>query len=387
MQQDTINEVIKKSKLNAKDAFSLEKLLYNRNMFLPVTYEEAKEEIVFTYDVTGMKNVSNLEKEAVQDRYKFLINFGRLEEIWMDYKFSLTPENIYYDENFIPYIKRRDIYLDGEKGDRNEFLNLYKTYIGGILSNKYEISSLQQSGIEVLKKETSFSTFYDSGTALEIMETLRERRDFFIQREQHEKISISRKKNILKNIVSIMAPVMFFIVTALFIWVYFFRLMDSETVVSAMEAYVQSDYINCINSLKEVEMEDMDKSTKYVLAVSYAKTESLKKEEIAGIVSRLSINSDERELEYWIALGRLDTERAEELSKALSDDQLLIYAYMKELNLLQQDTSMSGSDKQSRIEELESNIQSLGDKYIQDEGADETEADFNEATSSDAVGE
>ena len=52
---------------------------------------------------------------------------------------------------------------------------------------------------------------------------------------------------------------------------------------------------------------------------------------------------------------------------------------MKELNLLQQDTSKSGTEKQSRINELESNIKELGDKYTQEEVED--------ASPSDATGE
>lgn len=385
MQQDTINRVIKKSELNAKDSFDLAKIECKEEGFLPVTYEEKEEEIIFIYDITGMKNVSNIDKERVQDRYRLLINLGRLEKTWRDYKFSLAPDNVYYDENFIPHIMNRDIYAEGNAGDNSKFLELYKTYVGGILGSKYDVVKLQQCGLEVLKKETTFVAFYGSESTEDLMGKLRERRDFVINKEKREKVSISKSRNIVKTVVSVVSPILLLAVSAFLIWVYYFRLTDSETVVMAMEAYVQSDYIECINYLEDLDIADMDKTTKYVLAVSYARTENLKKDEIAGIVSRLSVNSDERELEYWISLGRLDVENAEELSKALSDDKLLIYAYMKELNLLQQDMSKNGSEKQSRIQELEKEIKTLGDKYTKDEEVTQIEAD--EASPSDATGE
>ncbi|WP_192932856.1 type VII secretion protein EssB/YukC [Lachnobacterium bovis] len=47
----------------------------------------------------------------------------------------------------------------------------------------------------------------------------------------------------------------------------------------------------------------------------------------------------------------------------MSDDQLLIYSYMKERSVLEQDTSKSGDKKQARLKELDENIKELGDKY------------------------
>jgi len=54
---------------------------------------------------------------------------------------------------------------------------------------------------------------------------------------------------------------------------------------------------------------------------------------------------------------------AEDLAKALSDDQLLVYGYMKELNWLESDMSISGEEKQQRMSELQNSIKELGEKY------------------------
>ena len=160
----------------------------------------------------------------------------------------------------------------------------------------------------------------------------------------------------------------------------FFFIPYQKSIIAANEAYIQKDYVACIDSMKEINVENMNINTKYILAFSYAKSESLEKDEIEMLTSKLSINSNEKELEYWIYLGRLEMEKAESLAQSLSDDKLLIYAYLKELNQLQNDTSMEGAEKQSRITKLEEDIQSLGDKYAPKEEDGTTALDEESVT-------
>ena len=141
----------------------------------------------------------------------------------------------------------------------------------------------------------------------------------------------------------------------------------NKAVIRASRAYTIENYVDCIDNLKNVKPEQMDTYTKYILAVSYARSEALEKEELTNVLDKLSIYSNEIELEYWIAIGRSDFERAENVSKALSDDKLLIYAYMKELNYLEGNVLMDGEEKQSRMNELSNAITEIGKKYTEEE--------------------
>ena len=140
-----------------------------------------------------------------------------------------------------------------------------------------------------------------------------------------------------------------------------------HAVISAENAFIQSDYTACIDSMKEILVEDMDVNIKYVLAVAYANSENFKREEIDVIVSRLAPTTNEKELDYWIYLGRLDVKTAENIALSLSDDKLLIYAYMKEIDLLESDTAVSGEEKKARLDQLEQEITKLGEKYKTEE--------------------
>lgn len=126
---------------------------------------------------------------------------------------------------------------------------------------------------------------------------------------------------------------------------------------------LSKDYRTCIDSLREVEPADMEKGTLYILAYSYANMESFRQDEMRNIIDNLSTSSNPKILEYWIRIGRLETKKAEEIALSLSDDKLLIYAYMKEADDLENNTKIDGSKKKQRLDELESQIEKLGDKY------------------------
>ena len=133
----------------------------------------------------------------------------------------------------------------------------------------------------------------------------------------------------------------------------------------ASRAYTVQNYVDCIDKLKNLKPEHMDTYTKYILASSYARSEALEKEELQNVLEKLSIYSNEAELGYWIAVGRGNHAQAENYAKALSDDKLLIYAYMKELDYLEGNITMDGEEKQSRMNELGNAITEIGKKYTE----------------------
>ena len=354
---------IKKSSINAKEKFDYEKLIYPREGFIPCTYKETLEEVIFEYEMEGLYKINALKKESKDRQYQCIINIVKVKELMLAYKIQLSEENLYYDENYLPYIGERDIYAKGEEANEEDFLLLYKSFIGGILGKRYSIRQLQESGIEVLKKERFFEEFYKAETIEDLVNILRERKDAYLKRQKKTTIRVSKTRSRFQVAAALLSSVLL-IGSVVLLWEQLINVKPvHEMLIEANEAYIARDYVRCIDTLKEMEVEEMKVSTKYILATSYARGENLRREEIDEIISKLSLVSNERELEYWIHLGKMDMEKAEDLARALSDDKLLMYAYMKELNYLESNTSISGAEKSSRISTLESAIKSLGDKY------------------------
>lgn len=365
--QNYIRETIKKSSLAAEDTFDYLKMTADVQGLIPCTFEETLEEVTFIYDVTGMKALKEIEQETEESKRQFLINFVGLYEVYRQYHIVINERNIFYDENMLPYVKERDLYGRNGKADEGAFLYAYQCIAGGILSKKYKINQVLDSGLEILKKDKSMRSLINASNLQELTVVLRAQRDSFVSNKKKKIREVSKTKYLVWKVLAVIMLIVGIVSGCLSVYYGGFVVPEQKALVMANQRFITKDYVGCIDSIKNMDIEEMDIDTKYILAVSYASTESFKQDEIANIVSRLSVNSNEKELEYWISLGRLDVVQAENLALSLSDDKLLIYAYMKEIDLLENDNSMDGEEKKSRLDTLNNEIKSLGEKYTTEE--------------------
>lgn len=365
--RDSIRETIKKSSLAAEDTFDYLKLTKDVQGLIPCSFEESLEEVTFVYDVAGLKSLKEMEQESEECKRQFLINFSKLYEVFEQYRIDISEKNIFYDENMLPYVKARDLYGRDGKADEGAFLYAYQCVAGGLLSKKYKISQVLDSGLEILKKDKSMRSIMDAADMQELLSVLRKQRDDFISNRRKKVREVSKTKYFVWKVLAIVMLIVGIAAGGLSVYYGAFIVPEQKALVMANQRFITKDYVGCIDSMKSIDVENMDTYTKYILAVSYASTESFKQDEINNIVSRLSINSNEKELEYWISLGRLDVVQAENLALTLSDDKLLIYAYMKEIDMLENDTNMDGEEKKSRLDTLNNEIKSMGEKYTTEE--------------------
>jgi len=360
-------EVVKKSTRNAVTGFDLEKLTVSVPGLIPCSFEEGLEEITVTYEMEGLKNSESIQEEDRAKQLQFLMNLASLRSVLAGYDCSLKTENIYYDENYLPCLKDRDLYSSSNQYSEEKFLENYRILVGGILSKKYTVNQLMDSGIEMLSSEPAFEPYLKVTSVDEMVQLLREKKEQYIAKEQATKQTVSKVKYITLSILGYGCSVLALVLAGFLIYAHVWVIPREEHLIRANQCFIQSDYVGCTNAMVGIATEDMAIETKYILAVSYAKCESLKKEEMDTIISKLSVVSNPKELDYWIQLGRANYAGAIDLAQALSNDQLLVYAYMKELDSLETNTTISGEEKQSRIEELQQKITQLGDKYKPEE--------------------
>lgn len=365
--ENYMEEVVKKSSMAAEDSFDYMKLVTDEPGLIPCTFSESLEEVIFTYNLTGLRSLKEMDKEAEEKKWQFLVNFARLYKVYEQYRINLDEKNIFYDENMMPYVKTRDLYGREHKAEAGEFLYVYQCIAGGLLSKKYRVSQVLESGLEILKKDKKVQKLIQADDMEKFIEVLKRNRDEYHAWKEQKIREVSRKAYTVWKVIAVTMVLVGLVTGGFSIYFGAFAIPQQKALVMANERYIQKDYVGCIDSVKNMETLDMDVHTKYILAVSYASTESFKQEEISNIVSRLSINSNEKELEYWISLGRLDVKQAENLALALSDDKLLIYAYMKEIDLLENESNIDGEEKKSRLDTLNNEIKTLGEKYNTEE--------------------
>lgn len=368
---DKANQVkltLKQSALNAKDDYDYKKIVNDREHFIPCTYEKEEEEITFSYNMDGLTSLSELKKEKRKKRYDFLVNFSRIKGLLKEYKIKLDEDNLYYDENYMPYIKLRDIYDKGDAFSEEEFIYQYKCFVAGLVGNsKYSVSQIQKGGIEAVKHDKVLTELLAAETEEDLVAGLREKRAQLEDYLERTEVTVSRGKFTTYKAIAIVGAVLTVLLAAATAYFGFYELPYEKAVRTANEGFIGYKYTQCIDSLAEYENDRFDINTKYILAVSYARSESFKKEEITNIVDKLSQTSNEQEMDYWIYLGRNQLSEAQNIALSLSDDKLLIYAYMKEVDLVENDRTMNGEEKQQKLSQLQSNIENIGKKYVTDE--------------------
>lgn len=359
----SISEQVKKSQLNVKNEFEYKKLTKKCEHFLDCSYAEEKESLTIDYWVGFEKPFVELANEKKELMVKTLIDAAKLIEDAQEYKFSINPDNLFYDIHGRVYVKARDIYADEETFSAEEFLKNYKALVGCTVNKKYKYEDYVHGGYDLLKEDAVLKKVLEADTIeriSNILHTELEKNNQYLQRKY---IKVDRKKY-LKQRISLAVFVVAFLITVGFAgYYYMWERPYQKAVVAANEAYLVSDYISTVDAMKSVKVERMNVYQKYILAISCIRCESLSEDNMKNVLKAVNINSDERIMDYWIYLNRLNTKKAEDIAMQLSNDQLLMYAYLQEKAIVQKDEKLSGEEKTSRLKELDDKLKPLNDEY------------------------
>lgn len=358
-------ETIKKAELSAATKFDLEKLSAAGEHFLDMTWREDGDDIIFCYDRSGLFPFDEVGKEDFVTVMNLLILAAKFEEDAKRYRFSMSPENVFFHPCGSIYVQSRDIRSD----NADSFLEQYKALCGWALSGKYSYSDYLEGGEDLYAKHELTERLQNIRTVEELVQFLEEYRTEYLDRQKKEMISVSRLRH---RILRIAFPIVAAWAVAASVYggkQYFDTLPYMQAVNRAGNAYIENNYGELIEALQELSVEELDVDQKYILALAYLQSESLSEEQRQNAAKNVSVKSDERYLDYWIYIGRLDAKQAEETAMSLMDDELLLYAYLLDKELTQADDGLSGEEKQQSLKEIQSGIDEITKNYGLEESA------------------
>ncbi|MGN0272219.1 MAG: type VII secretion protein EssB [Lachnospiraceae bacterium] len=385
-EKENITKRIRKANMSAQDRYDWGKMIFPQEKCLQSSYEEEKEELIFSYDTEGYKPFVQIKKERREEAMINLLDCGNLIEVCRNYKVELRPENLYYDIHNQVFVMYRDVYGKGEEFDEEEFLKQYKALTGFVLQDKYNYEDYYDGGMELLQKDKFLELIAKADTVEEIEKCLLEEYERLIAEHRETKIEIDKKKYKRKKTALAVPSILLVLALAFSGYELFWMKPYERAVIKAQRDYLKINYSGVIEDFEKTDMSRLSVYDKYVLAYSYIQCENLTEEQKKNINSALSLDTNEKILDYWIALGRLEVSEAENIAQQVSDNDLLLYAYLKEKNMLETDTEISGSEKEERMEELDSKIERLleGDE---DETEEETTEETTGATGEDTITE
>jgi len=354
MGTNTIRRNIRNSELAvSKDKRAF--LTYPMDGLAACTLEENEDGIVLSFDTVNLESADTVLSRSQEDRLRFLVNCAALNDLYAEYDFSLSPDNLLIDLNLRPKVLKRDAKRHGD----SEFLSRYKALIGSMLQKRYKYEDYLSGGNGLYKKNKLLTAL----TALDTVEEIRGRLFSEYQkavRKTRETKKLVSKQNALASRIAIPILAVALAVSAFFMWQALFQdIPFKDSVIEANTYYIASNYLGAQRSLEKYDVNDLSTETKYILSRAYVSTEALKDVEKENILIGLTMKTDPIIFDYWILLGRLDFDEAIDIAQRLGDDELLLFAYLKYQVAVRNDTTMSGEDKTKLINDLDGKIANL----------------------------
>ena len=360
---NTVQERVRRSELNAKSSFDYRYLMHENPVFLDSDIRIDGEEAVITYDVGDRKAMTDIREEDITDRLLTLQSVGRLAESAQMFRFFLNPENLYYDEHGIIAVKKKDIYGESQAFDEKDFLEQYKALAGFALQRKYSFDDYYRGGGKLLEQDKFLKAVRGAESVSDVQALLSgEAAAIKADRKENFELLPKRRFSVMRIVAAVFGAG-FAIAVGFIIFHMFYVETYKDAVIALGQNFVRQNYSECITAMSNISVERMTTTQQYMLALSYVRSENISKEQKENVLATLSENDTPTRLTYWIHLGRWETEEALDNAMQLSDGQLQIYAYLKEKMHVEGDTSLSGSEKQERIDEIEKQIEVLERQY------------------------
>lgn len=365
-QAEYIEERMKKSALHAVNSYDYKKLMYPNPHFIELEIEEEGEELILRYEVKELVPMTHIRKEDAEERLVILRNVAVLEKEREAFLFDLNPQNLYYDRNHLVYVKQRDIYETGQEQEKADWLQQYQALIGYGLQKQYGYADYKEGGLSLMKSgflgkirraENCAQLEELLAARQEELETERRQNKILLNRGSYRRLRIALGLSLVLAI----GGIAYLCYDRIVVKPY------QEASLAEASAYIAADYVGCIDAMQEIAVDRMENYQKYMLANAYIRSENLTQEQKDNILKNLSLKENPGRLEYWIYLGRNDVQQAIDIAMQQSDDEMLLYAYMKQKSNIESDNTLSGEEKTRQLEEVAGKMQPLMEKYESEE--------------------
>lgn len=351
---ETIRKVeVKKSILNAQTNYDFELLTKSESIFVPLSIERREEEYLFHYNVNGLTMLSEIKKIDLLDRYRLLISIIEAKPIMLSRKFSLNPDNIYVDYNYNAFVMFRDVYGKEDVLNKELFREEFLCLLGELLQKQYKYNDYKNSGVNLLNKNKETNIFLEleniqiiKNKLIELFESEKSRRNNLL-------ISVDKKRYLISTWIYRICAILMIVGLLSSGYLYFYQYQHEQQLNEAYRLYINTKYIDVVDTLSSVDRKRMDKTSKYILAISYIRTDALTTQQKENILSGVLLSSNERILDYWVYLSKGEVDDAIDIAKLIGDDEYLLYAYMKKKDVILQNGSITGSEKEAQLNEIE----------------------------------
>ena len=308
-----------------------------------------------------------VEKEA-NSLSEIIPKLSLVDRLKLSQKLQFLSE--FSDYLIVPYINPDNLFIIGDLvkvahrgyshilipnyGNSDSYFNTYKALILYVINPKLSFVDLIDGSAAI---RTPFSEEIKQSESFEELNRILDEQVAVQMAKQSEETTIVSKRrfNIYKWSTFILPIAV--IVLVIFSSIMYFRVIPlKERIINAEIQFTNSNYAKTIDILKDDNPKKLPTGTKYVLAISSIKQDTLSNTQKKNVLKNISMKSNENILLYWTYLGFGKYEKTLDIAQNIGDTQMILYAYQKLYNKVSADSEMKGSEKQQKLKEYKEQI-------------------------------
>lgn len=340
-----------------------------------VTKTDEGIQLVFTYDEDQYHTWDDILEMGKDEHIRLLLNvwniFPNLKQTFFTYR--LKPENLLFDHNGLPCLLSKGIINQippYESITEEEFIVAYKAMIVALVDKKKTFDDLMDGQMDFYKSSLFIEHILKSSSLFELKNLLEEE----YKKEKQNTVThftvVPKKFVTLLKVMTTLSSFLAILGCVISGYILLDTLPKERTISSIRQAFINNDYSGVITLAKAVDAKKIGQDDKYLIAYSTIMTEPLtvaQKNEL----SKISTQSSESYLRYWIMIGQQNVDEAINIASFLDDPQLMMYGLTKKIDDVQRDPSLSAEDRTSTINDLKNKLDELKKKYLLPEGKQE----------------
>ncbi|HEM3704572.1 TPA: type VII secretion protein EssB [Streptococcus suis] len=355
---------VKRSDVATQELSDLLLLDLHHPQFLQQEMTVDEDTVHFTYHLDAFgQNFEDMKEKEVSEKLRLSLNVLELKQaLKLPITFFVHPSSVFITKDGRAKIAYRAIpeKMVPQTLDAADLLKQLKSYILALFT-EHDFMDLYNGALDVVP----VPEFLDTIRKAEDMDSLEGLlQGYFQDKLEEEKATltrVSRSKHRLYRYATIWLSALAGLLVLPLIYLVFMHNPFKEKMLDADTAFIKVDYPGVISELERVEVSNLPYTQKYTLAYAYIQGFDLSNEQRSVILNNVTLKSDEQYLDYWIEIGRGNSQEALDLAKRLDDSDLILYALYQQMEQVRENTTLSGEERETTLDELKAEYQKYWD--------------------------
>ncbi|CYT87566.1 type VII secretion protein EssB [Streptococcus suis] len=355
---------VKRSDVATQELSDLLLLDLHHPQFLQQEMTVDEDTVHFTYHLDAFgQTFEDMKEKEVSEKLRLSLNVLELKQaLKLPITFFVHPSSVFITKDGRAKLAYRAIpeKMVPQTLDATDLLKQLKSYILALFT-EHDFMDLYNGALDVVP----VPEFLDTIRKAEDMDSLEGLlQGYFQDKLEEEKATltrVSRSKHRLYRYATIWLSALAGLLVLPLIYLVFMHNPFKEKMLDADTAFIKVDYPGVISELERVEVSSLPYTQKYTLAYAYIQGFDLSNEQRSVILNNVTLKSDEQYLDYWIEIGRGNSQEALDLAKRLDDSDLILYALYQQMEQVRENTTLSGEERETTLDELKAEYQKYWD--------------------------